>query len=138
MYAEIIDNHHGRYIPQIWAEEVKNQDGMVDQMSYFVMLQGSGVADRHKALPLQYPLIGADVARCSITGRWSHVSDDDMGILLDGPDNEYYDDAFFNVLACAVFTEIGGATWHLAQGVGAPDLMLVHDGDSEFDAEYPD
>src|SRR4051794_38178572 len=135
MYAEIIDNHHGRYIPQIWAQGVMPDGIQGDRLpllvgspaNYNVYLQGSGVAERHAVSPLQYPLVG-DTARCTVTGTWFGLYRIDIEALLDGPENSDYEDAWYDVLVNATFKEPDGTMWHLYQGEGAPDLYLIQNG----------
>lgn len=46
---------------------------------------------------------------------WSGFNDEDIDILLQGPDHELYWDAWDSVLGSTKFTDSRGRTWYLSQ-----------------------
>lgn len=136
MFAELVGNGAGNCVAQEWAEEIERQGGTGVTIYYYnLLLQGEGVKDRHAKSPLQYPLIGDASPHAMICGQWCCFGSDDFLALLDGPDYDGYDEAYANVLDRARFREPDGTWWSLTQGIGAPDLMLVQEGDNTFN-EY--
>jgi len=83
----IVDNHHGIYIPQIFAEIIRSQE------------QTTGA--KH--------------------GGWKNITDEQLSILLAGPDHEEYWDAWDEVTTNAQ-KETDGRNWQLLQDC---DLFMV-------------
>ena len=82
-------------------------------------------SDRHGIYIPQY--FAESVDRTKLSG----VSDEDLDILLSGPDHEHYWDAWNDVEQCAILTDDNGVTYSMYQD---GDLWLVPT-DHEWDEE---